>query len=121
MRFTRNAFLYETDSQAYGKEKRFSPEQTLLNTYSDCDDRAASFFYLVKEIYHLPMIALLYPTHITIAVKFDKPVGNTITYNGHQYSVCEPTPQPEDLRIGQLLPELKKAHYEVAYAYEPGK
>ena len=121
MRFTRNAFLYETDSQAYGREKRFSPEQTLLNTYSDCDDRAALFFYLVKEIYHLPMIALLYPTHITIAVKFDKPVGNTITYNGHQYSVCEPTPQPEDLRIGQLLPELKKAHYEVAYAYEPGK
>lgn len=120
MRFTRNAFLYETDSAAYGKEKRMSPEQTLLNTYSDCDDRAALFFYLVKEIYNLPMIVLLYPTHVTIAVKFDKPVGNTIEYNGHKYSVCEPTPQQYDLNIGQLSPELRKAPYEIAYAYEPG-
>lgn len=119
MRFTRNAFLYETDAEAYGKEKRMSPEQTLLNTYSDCDDRAGLFFYLVKEIYNLPMIVLLYPTHVTIAVKFDKPVGNTITYNGSQYSVCEPTPQLQDLKVGQISPELRKEHFEVAYAYEP--
>lgn len=120
MRFTRNAFLYETDSVAYGKEKRLTPEQTLLNTYSDCDDRAALFFYLVKEIYNLPMIVLLYPTHVTIAVKFDKPIGNTIEYKGHKYSVCEPTPQSYDLNIGQLSPDLRKTPYEIAYAYEPG-
>lgn len=119
MRFTRNAFLYETDSKIFGKEKRMSPEQTLMNDYSDCDDRAALFFYLVKEIYNLPMIVLLYPTHVTIAVKFDKPVGNTIDYNGAKYSVCEPTPQSEDLSIGQISPDLRKANYEVAYAYQP--
>jgi hypothetical protein len=56
---------------------------------------------------------------VTIAVKFDKPIGNTIDYNGNKYSVCEPTPQEYDLNIGQLLPALRKEHYEVAYAYEP--
>lgn len=119
MRFTRYAFLYENDDENFGKEKRLSPEETLFSKYSDCDDRAALFFYLVKEIYNLPMIALLYPTHITMAVQFDKPVGTPIVYKGKTYSVCEPTPQAENLSIGQLSSNLKNIPYKVVYAYEP--
>lgn len=121
MRFTRYAFLYEDDGENYGKEKRNAPEQTLLSQYSDCDDRAALFFYLVKEIYNLPMVAVLYPEHLTIAVNLDKPVGNTLTYNGRQYSFCEPTPQVQDLKIGQISSNLKHSKYEIVYAYEPKK
>ncbi|KAA5537524.1 hypothetical protein F0919_04400 [Taibaiella lutea] len=119
MRFTRNAFSYENDQQNFGKEKRLSPEQTLLNKYSDCDDRAALFFCLVKEIYNLPMIVLAYPTHVTIAVKFDKSVGKPIMYKNKQYSVCEPTPQTEDLSVGQLSSKLKDVPFQVAYEYDP--
>lgn len=119
MRFTRNAFPYADDDLNFGKEKRLSPEQTLFSEYSDCDDRAALFFYLVKEIYNLPMIALLYPTHITMAVQFDKPTGKPIIYNGKKYSVCDPTPQLQDLRIGELSNKFRNARYEVVYAYEP--
>ncbi|MFD0793920.1 hypothetical protein ACFQZX_09835 [Mucilaginibacter litoreus] len=119
MRFTRYAFLYENDSENYGKEKRLSPGETLAAKYSDCDDRAALFFYLVKEVYNLPMIALLYPTHITMAVEFNSPVGEPVVYNGKIYSVCEPTPQSEDLAIGQLSAKLKSVPYQVVYAYDP--
>lgn len=119
MRFTRYAFLFEKDTDAFGKEKRMSPEETLLYGQSDCEDRAALFFFLVKEIYNLPMIVLAYPKHVTIAVKFDKPIGHSIVYNGNKYSVCEPTPQQQDLQLGQLLPDLKKTAYEVVYAYHP--
>ncbi|MFD2160853.1 hypothetical protein ACFSJU_00470 [Paradesertivirga mongoliensis] len=119
MRFTRNAFLYEDDELNFGKEKRLTPEQTLFSEYSDCDDRAALFFYLVKEIYNLPMIALLYPTHITMAVQFDKPVGKPIMYKGKKYYVCEPTPQAGDLKIGQVAAKYRNVGYEVVYAYEP--
>lgn len=121
MQFTRYAFLYEDDGELLGKEKRFSPEQTLLNDQSDCDDRAALFFFLVKEIYNLPMIALLYPTHITMAVAFDKPVGDGILYNGKVYSVCEPTPQKKNLKIGELADNLKNQKFEVVYAYQPSR
>ena len=65
------------------------------------------------------MIVLAYPRHVTVAVKFDKPIGKSILYNGLEYTVCEPTPQKQDLNIGQLLPELRKKSYEVAYAYTP--
>ncbi len=119
MRFTRNSFLYEDDKKNFGKEKRLSPEQTLLYKYSDCDDRAALFFYLVKEIYNLPMIAVVYPTHVTIAVGFDKPIGNTIEYNGRKYSVCEPTPQAKDLAIGEVPSAYKHTGFQVAYEYIP--
>lgn len=119
MRFTRYAFLFETDSKVFGKEKRLSPEQTLLYEQSDCEDRAALFFFLVKEIYNLPMIVLAYPDHVTIAVKLKKPIGTPIIYNGMTYSVCEPTPQKKDLPVGKLLPNLSKEVYEVVYVYNP--
>lgn len=119
MRFTRYAFPYQTDTENFGSEKRLSPEQTLLYEHSDCDDRAALFFYLVKELYNLPMIVLSYPEHVSIAVKFDKPIGNSIEYKGANYSVCEPTPQKEDLNVGQALPTLRKATFDVVYAYNP--
>lgn len=119
MHFTRYAFLYEDDNANFGKEKRLSPEETLFSKYSDCDDRAALFFYLVKEIYHLPMIALLYPTHISMAVQFDKPVGNTVVYKGKTYTFCEPTPQQQNLKIGQISAALKKVPFQVVYQYNP--
>jgi hypothetical protein len=119
MHFTRNAFLYEDDDENFGKEKRLFPEQTLFYDHSDCDDRVALFFYLVKEIYNLPMIALLYPTHITMAVQFNKPVGKPVVYNGEKYTLCEPTPQRQDLRIGQLAAKYQAQSYQVVYQYKP--
>ncbi|MHA4894556.1 hypothetical protein ACXZ1K_07370 [Pedobacter sp. PWIIR3] len=121
MKFTRYAFLYENDEENFGKEKRLSPEETLFSKYSDCDDRVALFFYLVKEIYNLPMIAMLYPTHITMAVQFEKPIGKPIIYDGKAYSLCEPTPQKEDLGIGQMSAKLQLASYQVVYSYDPKK
>jgi hypothetical protein len=119
MHFTRYAFLFKPDEEVFGQEKRLSPEQTLLYENSDCEDRAGLFFYLVKEIYNLPMIVVEYPKHVTIAVKFDKPYGNTITYNGMKFSICEPSSQKEDLRIGQRLPSLRHTHFDIPYSYFP--
>jgi len=119
MHFTRYAFLFKPDEEVFGQEKRLSPEQTLLYDNSDCEDRAGLFFYLVKEIYNLPMIVVEYPKHVTIAVKFKKAYGKTITYNGTKYSICEPSSQREDLRIGETLPSLRHTSYDVPYAYTP--
>ena len=119
MRFTRYTFLFGEDAKIFGSEKRLSPEQTLLYDQSDCEDRAALFFFLVKEIYNLPMIVVSFPEHITMAVKFEKPIGKAILYNGEYYSVCEPTPQKKDLPIGKLLPQLQNKAYEIPYAYHP--
>lgn len=119
MHFTRYSFLYEADQKYFGKEKRLSPEQTLLYEHSDCDDRAALFFYLVKEIYNLPMLVLLYPTHVTIAVELDQEGRRAIEYQGRKYSVCEPTPQAEELGIGKIPKHLRHQTFDIVYAYQP--
>jgi len=119
MRFTRKAFEFEDDRLRFGQEKRMSPEETLFNNSSDCDDRTALFFYLVKEIYNLPMVTLRYPTHVTIAVRLDKPVGQSIQHNGYYYTICEPTPQGRDLDLGELSEKNKREPYEVVYHYIP--
>lgn len=119
MRFTRQAFEFEDDQVNFGQEKRMSPEETLLNNSSDCDDRTALFFYLVKEIYNLPMVTVRYPTHVIIAVRLNKPIGQSIAYNGFHYTICEPTPQGKDLGLGELSDKNKKESYEVVYSYTP--
>jgi len=121
MRFTRYAFIFRSDTRVFGSEKRLTPEQTLLNEYSDCEDRSALFFYLIKELYDLPMLVLAYPNHVTVAVKLDKPAGNPIIYEGAAYSICEPTPQKKDLLLGQVPRELRNQPYEIAYVYTPSK
>ena len=119
MRFVRYAFNYETDTKQFGKEKRLSAEQTLLYDHSDCEDRAAFFFYLVKEIYDLPMIVLSYPKHVTVAVNFGYRLGrDAIKYKGSYYTVCEPSSQYLDLKIGEMLPEWKKSQYQVVHEYK---
>jgi hypothetical protein len=54
-----------------------------------------------------------------MAVQFDKAQGQSIIYKGQKYSVCEPTPQEQDLTIGQIAENLQKVNYEVVYQYSP--
>ncbi|HSF45161.1 MAG TPA: hypothetical protein VLA58_04095 [Chitinophagaceae bacterium] len=119
MHFTRYSFLFKPDTEKYGAEKIYSPEMTLISESSDCEDRVSLFYYLVKEIFDLPMIVVVYPKHVTIAVHFDRSVGKTIEYNGKKFTICEPTPQKEDLKLGETIPDLVNVPYKIAFAYEP--
>jgi len=121
MFLVRNALGFEADSLMYGREKRFSPEETLASDWSDCEDHAGLFFSLVREVYNLPMIVLSYPDHINVAVKLEKSKGKTIMHNGKIYTVCEPTPQKKVLYLGQIEKKLSKQPYEVVYKYTPGR
>lgn len=119
MYFTRYAFLFEKDTDLFGREKRLSPEETLLYGKSDCEDRSALFYALIKEIYNLPMIILAYADHVTVAVKLEKPIGKPISYKKELYTICEPTPQKEDLRMGEQLTGLHNRSFEIAFSYTP--
>jgi hypothetical protein len=119
MYFTRHAFLYERDTEIFGREKRLSPEETLINEKSDCEDRSALFYLLVKEIYNLPMIVITLPDHVTVAVKLNQVNRNAVIYKGSSFTICEPTPQKKELRMGQTIANLNKTSYDVVYFYEP--
>jgi hypothetical protein len=67
------------------------------------------------------MITLLYPTHVTIAVKLNNCAGDPVVYNGAKYYICDPTAQANDLNIGQMAPAYNNIPYKIVYAYNPVK
>ncbi|MEN9952851.1 MAG: hypothetical protein RLZZ520_1119 [Bacteroidota bacterium] len=117
MLFVRDGFEFETDTKLFGREKRLSAEETLISSSSDCEDRSALFFSLVKEIYNLPMAIISYPEHVNVAVLLPKPKGVSVVVGNQKFTICEPTPQKFKRGIGWMSKELRKQPYEIAYVY----
>ncbi|VAW65966.1 hypothetical protein MNBD_GAMMA08-1675 [hydrothermal vent metagenome] len=92
LRFVQTAFKYKTDEQQFGIENYFFPEETLFYPYSDCEDRAVFFAWIVHNLLGLQIVGLDYPGHIATAVKFSKRVnGDAININGKRFVITDPT------------------------------
>jgi len=89
--FVRLTFSPKFDAE--NKPVDFHPmiaEETLYYEHGDCEGKSVLFYFLVKELVGAPMVALLYPNHINVAVQLDQAYGNAIKYNDALYTVCEP-------------------------------
>jgi hypothetical protein len=91
--FVQKGFVYKTDPEQFnGREKFFFPEETLFYPYSDCDDRAVLFAFLVRELTGLKVIGLAYPGHVATAVNFTGETnGDYVMYKDEKYIVADPT------------------------------
>jgi hypothetical protein len=118
MIFVRDGFEFETDTKLFGGEKRLSAEETLAYNSSDCEDRSALFFLLVKEIYNLPMAIIAYPEHVNVGVQLPKKKGISITIDNQMFTICEPTPQKKKRGIGWMPKEIRRQPFEIAYTYK---
>ena len=92
LNFVQTAFEYKTDTEAWGKERVFFPEETLFYPYCDCEDRAILFCYLVQNLMGLDVAFVSYPGHLAAAVNFNEKVsGDYFLVSGKKYVVCDPT------------------------------
>ena len=90
--FVQNGFAYKNDLDQYGKEKFDFPEEDFYYPYTDCDDRAVLFSYLVKELLGLKVIGVVYPGHVATAVSFpEEEAGDYLLYKGDKYVIADPT------------------------------
>lgn len=104
--FVQTAFQYQTDGQQFGYEKPFFVEELFYYPYSDCEDRAILFSYLVRKLLGLDVVLLDYPEHIATAVRFNGNVsGDYLMVNGRKYIVCDPT--YIGASIGMTMPRYK--------------
>ncbi len=106
LRFVQTALHYKTDEQQFGEENYLFPEETLYYPYSDCEDRAVLFAWLVKSLLGLHVIGLDYPGHVAAAVNFKTDVvGDSVHYKGRKYTVTDPT--YINANAGMSMPEYK--------------
>ena len=117
--FTRTAFFYKEDAGRYGKEKPMTPEQTLYHSYSDCEDRAALFFYLCRKLMGLPEIVLDFETHVGCAVALEGVTGDYYKYKGKKFIYCEPTGPQDILKPGEMWEKVKAQKASILFEYLP--
>lgn len=107
LRFVQTSLKYETDEQQFGEENYLFPEETLFYPYSDCEDRAVLFAWLVESLLGLQVIGLDYPGHVAAAVQFnEKVLGDSVSYQGKRYVVTDPT--YTNASAGMTMPDFKR-------------
>ncbi|MBB4078651.1 hypothetical protein GGR28_001264 [Lewinella aquimaris] len=114
--FTRSAFSYKEDNEYFGRSKPMVPEELFGYSYSDCEDRSALFFALVRDLLDLPMAVIAYDDHLTVAVGSDMP-GDSFNYKGQRYVFCDPTGPRNSSRIGQVPPGYEDKNFTVIGTY----
>lgn len=109
LRFVQTAFEYKTDGDQFKREKWMFPEETLFYPFSDCEDRAILFSYLVRKLIpSVTVVGLIYSDHVATAVRFSSAVsGDTRMHKGVRYVVSDPT--YIGASVGMEMPQYKSA------------
>lgn len=111
--FTRSCFKYKEDKEYFGRSKPMVPDELFHYPYSDCEDRSALYYALVKELLGWPMLIIGFPDHLTIAVSIPEFDGDAIEYQGRKYYFCDPTGPANSAEIGRLPEEFIGQEYEI--------
>jgi hypothetical protein len=115
--FTRSAFQYMDDKDYFGRSKPMFADEVFFYPYSDCEDRSALFYCLVRALLDLPMIIIAFPDHLTIGVAIDSPCEATISWRNRGYCICDPTGPANSSAIGFLPEEYQGQSYEIIGHY----
>ncbi|MDX1941012.1 MAG: hypothetical protein SFU99_10705 [Saprospiraceae bacterium] len=117
--FTRSSFEYKEDKEYFGKSKPMTVDEVFFYPYSDCEDRSALFYALVKEILDLPMIVVAFPDHLTVAVSLEEELpGAVISYQGRRYYICDPTGPVNSSEIGVFPKSYENSDFEIICHYK---
>lgn len=115
--FTRSAFAYKEDTQHFGRSKPMVPEEVFSYRYSDCEDRSALFYTLVRELLDLPMAVVAYDDHLTVAVASPVLEGDGFNYKGRRYYFCDPTGPANSSAVGVVPPGYERRSFEIIGSY----
>lgn len=115
--FTRSSFKYKEDKEHFGKSKPMIADEVFHYPYSDCEDRSALFYCLVKELLDFPMIIVAFPDHLTIGVALPEFVGNSVQYEGKDYFICDPTGPANSDVIGEFPYGYEESGFQIIGQY----
>ena len=118
---TRSGFYYQEDHDHFGKGKPMIADELFHYPYSDCEDRSALFFRLVKDLLDLPMLIVAYPDHLTIAVASPEISGVPIPFETENYFICDPTGPRGSCQIGHPPSGYESIAYEILGSYASDK
>ena len=104
LNFVQKAFKYKVDNEQFNRGKVMFSSETIFYPYSDCEDRAIFFTYLVKTLLEIDVIGLKYRDHMATAVQIDEKLkGEYIKVHKSAYILADPT--YVNARLGMSMPK----------------
>ena len=92
LKYIQMEYPYREDEKVWRKERYFYAEETLCYDYSDCEDRAILYSWLVRDLLGLKTALVYYPGHVATAVRFMERIpGDATIIDGERYLICDPT------------------------------
>lgn len=110
---TRSGFSYKEDTEHFGYNRPMIADEVIYYAFSDCEDRSALFYNLIKELLDLPMIIVAYTDHLTIGVKLAINKGQPLFYKGESYTICDPTGPNNSSKLGIYPKGYERKTYEI--------
>lgn len=92
--FVQQVVPYGSDYDKYGEERFYYPEETIMSSTADCEDKAMLLAYLCKDILNIETVGLYFEKdeHISLGIKIpDYAPSGAFSYAGETYVSCEPT------------------------------
>lgn len=115
--FTRSSFQYKDDKDFFGRSKPMIADEVFHYEFSDCEDRSALFYSLVKSLLDLPMVVVAFPDHLTIAVAVPDHQGDHFIFNEKKYFFCDPTGPVNSTTIGKIPSGYENTPFEIIGSY----
>lgn len=92
LEFLQKDFAYKVDTEQFGYEKPFFPEENFFYAYNDCEDRSVLFSFLAWNLLNLKTVLLDYEDHMAVAVCLgDNAKGDYVKVGNDRYYVCDPS------------------------------
>ncbi len=115
LRMVQSGLSYRTDQDQFNREKWMLPEETIHYPYSDCDDRALLFSWLVKELLGFKVLGIQWTGHASTAVAIPGAgEGTLFSYKGTQWTLCDPTYLGAD--AGMVMPAYSGSSFSIIEA-----
>lgn len=97
------SFSYREDTI----EKVLFAEQSPLQKYTDCEDRAIFFARIAKEILNLDVVLFEFDKHIATGICFNnKQTGYSQLFKGKKYIICDPS--SKECKVGYIMEQLDR-------------
>jgi hypothetical protein len=109
LHFVQNVVPYGDDFSKYGGERYYYPEETVMCSNADCEDKAFLLGYLLRELLKIESVGLFFKEdkHISLALNLeDYNHPNAFKYKGKNYIPCEPT--GKNAKLGYSATDLKR-------------
>ena len=109
--YVHNQFHYKEDEEVWNTERYFYGEETLYYPFSDCEDRAILYSWLIRDLLGLKTALVYYPGHLATAVRFPENIpGDAAFINGDRYLICDPTYVGAKIGMEMTIVDTSKAY-----------